>query len=144
MDSVDYSVRRLLVVQMGDDPEVFKVLQECQQLLPNLIVVSGLGNLGCAAGRNRVILEDLNADYWFILGSVSVWARARARVGDANNILALLTLPSPLTLPHSSSPHTRPLAAPSYSDLTFQSRRVFSAVSTMRPPPSSLVNPGLV
>ena len=66
--SVDYPVRRLLVVQMGDDPEVTRSLKECQRLLPNLHVVNGLGNLGCAAGRNRVILEDLNADYWFILG----------------------------------------------------------------------------
>ena len=68
--SVDYPVRKLVVVQMGNDPDVTAALARvrAQPGFEKLRVVNGLGNLGCAAGWNRVILEDLNAEYWMILG----------------------------------------------------------------------------
>ena len=74
--SIDYPVDKLVVVQMGDNPAVSSVIAELLLLAeqdpsrhPHLATlrVAKLGNLGCAAGWNRIILEDLFAPYWLIL-----------------------------------------------------------------------------
>ena len=68
--SIDFPVRKLVVVQMGNDPGVTEALKrvKARKGFESLRIISGLANLGCAAGWNRVILEDLNAAYWMILG----------------------------------------------------------------------------
>ena len=68
--SVDFPVGKLMVVQMGDDAEVSAVLDDLKANYPQLsglIVVKLPKNLGCAAGWNRIIIENLAAPYWFIV-----------------------------------------------------------------------------
>jgi hypothetical protein len=64
--SVDFPVSKFVVVQMGDDFAVTRALDEVKQMRPYVHIVK-LGNLGCAAGWNRVIMEDPHAPYYFIL-----------------------------------------------------------------------------
>ena len=66
--SIDYPVDKLIVVQMGPDRAVSRAIAEIQTMdrFISLRVVK-LPNLGCSAGWNRIILEDLMAPYWMIL-----------------------------------------------------------------------------
>lgn len=67
--SIDYPVDKLLVVQMGNNVAVSKALTDIKKYHEHLatLTIVKLPNLGCAAGWNRIIIENLYAPYWFIL-----------------------------------------------------------------------------
>ena len=56
----------MVVIQMGDDIAVTRTLNSLKTKIPGLII-KRYGNLGCAAGWNAIIMENLAAPYWFIL-----------------------------------------------------------------------------
>eukprot|EP00668_Euglena_longa_P002120 GGOE01002458.1.p1 GENE.GGOE01002458.1~~GGOE01002458.1.p1 ORF type:complete len:557 (+),score=136.79 GGOE01002458.1:62-1732(+) len=66
LNSIDYHVEHVVVIQNGKHPGVAKVLTQLREEQPGWIIQAYPENVGCAGAWNKIIEAVPNADYYII------------------------------------------------------------------------------
>ena len=66
-------VQRTMVVHNADHPHVEDTLARLRKEHDTLVVLDNRINIGLAASWNAIILADLQAPYWYVNMTASIW-----------------------------------------------------------------------